>query len=148
MLLVVVVVSLVLMIDDIAVLLHLDYELLVVVHDDENTHDLEEVAHAVVAVDNIDQKKISNHEDNLDDVPSCIEEVLREDAVVDILVDNDDFVESPTEVEIDTCHAVGKEVVHERVDTDLADHIDDDVLQDIHNVDLDDDNSYDEEVHH
>lgn len=68
--LLVVVVSLVLMIDDIAVLLHLDYELLVVVHDDENTHDLEEVAHAVVAVDNIDQKKISNHEDNLDDVPS------------------------------------------------------------------------------
>lgn len=55
MLLVVVVVSLVLMIDDIAVLLHRDYELLVVVHDDENTHDLEEVAHAVVAVDNIDQ---------------------------------------------------------------------------------------------
>lgn len=150
MLLVVAVVILVLMIDDIAILLHLDYELLVVVHDDENTHDLEEVAHAVVAVDNIDQKKISNHEDNLDDVPSCIEEVLREDAVVDILVDNDDFVESPTEVEIDTCHIVDKEVVvHERkVDMDLADHIDDDVLQDIHNVDLDDDNSYDEEVHH
>ena len=148
--LLVVVVSLVLMVDDIAVLLHLDYELLVVVHDDENIHDLE-VAHAVVAVDNIDQKKISNHEDNLDDVPSCIEEVLREDAVVDILVDNDDFVESPTEVLIDTCHAVGKEaqaVVHERkVDTDLVDHIDDDVLQDIHTVDLGD-NSYDEEVHH
>ena len=148
MLLVVAVVILVLMIDDIAILLHLDYELLVV-HDDENTHDLE-VAHAVVAVDNIDQKKISNHEDNLDDVPSCIEEVLREDAVVDILVDNDDFVEIPTEVLIDTCHAVGKEVVvHERkVDMDLADHIDDDVLQDIHTADLDADNSYDEEVHH
>lgn len=77
--------------------------------------------------------------------------MLREDAVVDILVDNDDFVESPTEVEIDTCHAVDKEaqaVVHEWVDTDLVDHIDGDVLQDIHNVDLDDDNSYDEEVHH
>ena len=51
--LLVVVVSLVLMVDDIAILLHLDYELMVV-HDDENTHDLE-VAHAVVAVDNIDQ---------------------------------------------------------------------------------------------
>ena len=146
MLLLVVVVRLLLMIDDIAILLHLDYELLVV-HDDENTHDLE-VAHAVVTVDNIDQKKVSNHEDNLDDVPSYIEEVLRDDAVVDILVDNDDFVESPTEVLIDTCHAVGKEVVHERADTDLVDHIDDDVLQDIHNVDLDDDNSYEEEVHH
>ena len=145
--LLVVVVSLVLMIDDIAILLHLDYELLVV-HDVENTHDLE-VAHAVVTVDNIDLKKISNHEDNLDDVPSCIEEVLREDAVVDILVDNDDFVESPTEAEIDTCHAVDidKEVVHERADTDLVDHIDDGVLQDIHNADLDD-NSYDEEVRH
>ena len=76
--------------------------------------------------------------------------MLREDAVVDILVDNDDFVESPTEVEIDTCHIVGKEVVvHERrVDMDLADHIDDGVLQDIHTADLDADNSYDEEVHH
>ena len=57
------------MIDDIAILLHLDE--LQVVHDDENNHDVDhlEVAHAVVAVDNIDQKKISNHEDNPDDVP-------------------------------------------------------------------------------
>ena len=75
--------------------------------------------------------------------------MLRETAEVqDILVDNDDFVENLTEVLIDTHHIVDKEVVYERVDTDLVDHIDDDaVLQDIHNVDLDDDNSY-EEVHH
>ena len=74
--------------------------------------------------------------------------MLRETAEVqDILVDNDDFVENLTEVLIDTHHIVDKEVVYERVDTDLVDHIDDDALQDIHNVDLDDDNSY-EEVHH